>query len=48
MTLASFNDDDGSLPEASLIIDSSGDLFGTTVTGGASDDGIVFEMVKND
>ena len=31
---------------ASLIADSNGDLFGTTDSGGADDDGTVFEIVK--
>ena len=29
-----------------LTIDANGDIFGTTITGGASDDGTVFEIVK--
>jgi hypothetical protein len=38
----------GSIPEGSLIADSSGDLFGTTISGGASadGDGTVYEIVK--
>jgi uncharacterized repeat protein (TIGR03803 family) len=45
-TLASFNGADGGGPEANLIIDAAGDLFGTTGSGGASGDGTVFEIAK--
>ena len=47
-TLVSFNGDgdEGSAPVGSLIADSNGDLFGTTVEGGANDGGTVFEIVK--
>jgi uncharacterized repeat protein (TIGR03803 family) len=45
-TLVNFNGEDGSEAEGSLIADSNGDLFGTTRTGGANDDGTVFEIVK--
>ncbi|MBV9861509.1 MAG: Hint domain-containing protein [Alphaproteobacteria bacterium] len=44
--LASFNGDDGSLPQAGLIADTAGDLFGTATKGGAHGDGTVFELVK--
>ncbi len=44
--LASFNGTDGREPYASLIMDSSGDLFGTTWEGGASSDGTVFELAQ--
>lgn len=37
---------DGSLP-AGLVGDSSGDLFGTTASGGADNDGIAYELEKN-
>src|SRR5262249_50285683 len=43
-TLASFNGTNGSSPEAGLIMDSSGNLYGTTNSGGASKDGTVFEL----
>jgi len=43
-TLASFNGADGSGPVAGLIMDSSGNLYGTTKSGGASGDGTVFEV----
>ena len=45
-TLVSFNGTNGSDPQASLIADANGDLFGTTVGGGANGDGTVFEIVK--
>ena len=47
-TLASFNGTDGEYPYAGLIMDSSGNLYGTTVQGGGgpSDDGTVFELAK--
>jgi Domain of unknown function (DUF4214) len=38
---------DGANPYGTLIIDSNGNLFGTTDHGGGSDVGTVFEMVKN-
>ena len=44
-TLASFNGTDGSNPDTGLILDSAGDLFGTTTAGGAAGDGTVFEVV---
>ena len=46
VTLASFTGANGSEPDGSLIMDASGNLFGTTNAGGASNDGTVFEMVK--
>ncbi|HUB27074.1 MAG TPA: choice-of-anchor tandem repeat GloVer-containing protein [Tepidisphaeraceae bacterium] len=45
-TLASFNGADGQQPEGYMTLDSSGDLFGTTEFGGASDDGTVFEIIN--
>ena len=45
-TLASFEDDDGSTPNGSLIIDAAGDLFGTTQDGGANEVGTVFEIIR--
>jgi uncharacterized repeat protein (TIGR03803 family) len=42
--LWSFNQLDGWLPEASLILDSAGNLYGTTVAGGSSGYGVVFEV----
>ena len=43
-TLASFNNTNGSTPVGGLLIDSSGNLYGTTANGGASGDGSVFEL----
>jgi uncharacterized repeat protein (TIGR03803 family) len=45
-TLVSFNSSNGQAPEAGPIADANGDLFGTTVEGGANGDGTVFE-IKN-
>lgn len=42
-TLATFNDDNGSVP-ASRLIFSGGTLYGTTVTGGANGRGTVFSL----
>jgi uncharacterized repeat protein (TIGR03803 family) len=43
--LHSFQGSDGSEPEASLVMDGNGDLFGTTYTGGANASyGTVFEL----
>ncbi len=36
----------GSLPEGALLVDASGNLFGTTVAGGANNTGTVFELPK--
>jgi uncharacterized repeat protein (TIGR03803 family) len=47
-TLVSFDESDGSLPDGSLIANFNGDLFGTTATGGANNDGTVFEIAKTD
>ena len=38
---------DGSLPAAGLIMDKSGNLYGTTNTGGANGKGTVFELTPN-
>jgi uncharacterized repeat protein (TIGR03803 family) len=38
---------DGALPDAGLILDASGNLYGTTDSGGANDSGTVFELVPN-
>src|SRR5438105_2546171 len=45
-TLVSFNGTGGANPYGSLIADANGDLFGTTIYGGANGDGTVFEIVK--
>jgi uncharacterized repeat protein (TIGR03803 family) len=44
--LHNFNDNgnDGAQPNASLIFDAAGNLYGTTYTGGANDGGTVFEL----
>jgi uncharacterized repeat protein (TIGR03803 family) len=44
ITLVNFNGVDGIAPEASLIPDANGDLFGTTTPAGQFDDGTVFEV----
>ncbi|MBV8612935.1 MAG: hypothetical protein JOY66_04080, partial [Acetobacteraceae bacterium] len=43
-TLVGFNGANGLFPDAALTADANGDLFGTTVSGGPSDDGTVFEL----
>jgi uncharacterized repeat protein (TIGR03803 family) len=45
-TLAKFDSTIGEFPSNNLIIDSSGDVFGTTSKGGAYGEGTVFEIVK--
>ncbi len=42
--LASFSGSNGRSPQAGLIADAAGDLFGTTSSGGANGDGTVFEI----
>ncbi len=42
--IASFNVADGEYPQAGLVADSAGDLFGTTTQGGLYGDGTVFEL----
>jgi large repetitive protein len=44
--LASFNVTDGSYPFGDVVLDSQGNLYGTTLGGGPSDDGTVFEIAK--
>ncbi|HXR96770.1 MAG TPA: choice-of-anchor tandem repeat GloVer-containing protein [Terriglobales bacterium] len=44
--LYSFTGADGWLPDSSLVIDTSGSLYGTTERGGANNNGTVFELVK--
>ena len=43
-TLFSFNGANGAYPEGSLLADQHGDLFGTTIGGGESGVGAVFEI----
>ncbi|MBY0522985.1 MAG: hypothetical protein K2R98_06285 [Gemmataceae bacterium] len=43
-TLVSFNRTNGANPQANLILDGSGNLFGTTYNGGASSGGTAFEL----
>jgi uncharacterized repeat protein (TIGR03803 family) len=44
--LVSFDGTNGNAPAGGLIADAAGDLFGTTMLGGADGDGTVFEIVK--
>jgi uncharacterized repeat protein (TIGR03803 family) len=46
MALATFNGANGATPQGNLILDSNGNLFGTTVSGGGSNSGTVFEVAK--
>ena len=39
------SDGDGSYPKAGLFVDATGDLYGTTTTGGASGQGVVFRLI---
>ncbi|HEY2584579.1 MAG TPA: choice-of-anchor tandem repeat GloVer-containing protein, partial [Tepidisphaeraceae bacterium] len=43
-SLAAFNVANGENPQGGLWLDSSGNLYGTTVQGGANGDGTIFEM----
>jgi uncharacterized repeat protein (TIGR03803 family) len=45
--LASFNGTDGQYPQADLVIDGSGNLYGTAGQGGAPGDGTVFEVARS-
>jgi uncharacterized repeat protein (TIGR03803 family) len=45
-TLASFNSDNGPSPTGSVVLDSSGDIFGLTSDGGTRGDGTVFEIPR--
>jgi uncharacterized repeat protein (TIGR03803 family) len=44
--LFNFDNTNGAIPEAGLIADANGNLFGTTVAGGAQGYGVVFEIAK--
>jgi uncharacterized repeat protein (TIGR03803 family) len=46
-TLASFDRSNGDSPNGGLLMDSSGDLFGTTFQGGPHDSGTVFELMHS-
>ncbi len=43
-TLVTFDDSNGSLPHSNLIADASGNLYGTTLTGGSKGGGTVFKL----
>ena len=45
-TIVTFTGDNGAHPEAGLILDGQGNLYGTTQDGGANNDGSVFEITK--
>jgi uncharacterized repeat protein (TIGR03803 family) len=45
-TLVSFNGTNGETPQAGVIFNAAGDLFGTTTAGGAYGDGTVFEITE--
>jgi len=42
--LHSFSGPDGSAPEAEVVMDKKGNLYGTTKSGGTNSDGVVFKM----
>src|SRR6266852_4428472 len=46
-TLYSFTGDDGAVPEAGLIADAAGNLYGTTNRGGAGGRGTVFQLAPH-
>ncbi len=45
-TYASFNGVNGANPQAGVVFDSAGNLYGTTNYGGANNDGVVYEIAK--
>lgn len=45
-TLASFNGSNGKWPSGGLAVDSAGNVYGTTFSGGANSDGSIFEVAK--
>ncbi len=44
-SLLDFNGSDGAYPTGGLLVDPSGNLFGTTAYGGSDGDGVAFELV---
>jgi uncharacterized repeat protein (TIGR03803 family) len=42
--LHQFNGKDGNSPEATLLLTSAGDLYGTTILGGSSNSGVIFKI----
>ena len=46
-TLWNFNGTDGENPLGSLILDNTGNLYGTTTDGGSNGDGVVFEVTPS-
>ena len=46
--LFNFDGPNGSHPVGSLVADTAGNLFGTTISGGTNNDGAVFEIAKTD
>ncbi len=47
LILASFSNTNGSAPVGDPLVDSSGNVFGTTETGGTSQCGVIYELVNN-
>jgi uncharacterized repeat protein (TIGR03803 family) len=45
-TICAFDSSTGSMPNGRLAVDSNGDLFGTTIGGGANNAGTVFEIAS--
>jgi len=43
-TLHEFDSTDGAFPQSTPLLDAVGNLYGTTVSGGASNSGVVFEI----
>ncbi|MGN6367079.1 MAG: beta strand repeat-containing protein [Phycisphaerae bacterium] len=48
LTLASFDNSTGVLPKGNLVVDSSGNLFGTASGGGTNNRGTLWELKKGD
>ena len=45
--LWSFNYEDGNEPNGGLVFDGSGNLYGTTLSGGGPNSGVLFELVRD-